>query len=282
MNKSELVVVKAGTAVVSNHNRTKLDFENITDIGHDIYQLGFGPNSISDVVLVSSGAVTAGIEKMNLRGNVLSRAEVDSDIRKKQVIAMIGDPLLTKVWSDSVGVPVASDLPTHNDLATEEHWKNLSSVIFKAISMSILPKFNEGDARSTEELEIKIKRKGKEFKRFADNDPLAAMLAENISKSAKETYQKTKLIYLTNMPGVLEDIEDKNSVISNLTVDEIDKYSDKLVDDSGISNGGMESKLISSKIALKGGVDEVIIGSGFGRNALFSLANSLSGTKITK
>ncbi len=281
MREKELLVVKAGTAVVSNQEKTRLDVNNITNIGRDIFQLGFSQKSEADIVLVSSGAVTAGIQRIDLRGDVLSRQEVDNNIRKKQVAAMIGDPILTRVWSDSVGVPVAADLPTHNDLGRDEHWQSLSNVIFEAIDMNVLPKFNEGDARSTEELESEIITKGIEFKRFADNDPLAAMLAINLSKASYEHYQKTKLIYLTSKPGILEDIEDESSVISDISFDELEKFSSELVNDSESSNGGMDSKIASTLQALKGGVDEVLIGSGIGSQALNNLVKLKAGTRIS-
>ncbi len=254
VHENDIIVIKAGTGVVSNAERTALDLEAIGYIGDDIacskwqrkYQVA--DNKIErrlNTVLVTSGAVTAGIERLGW-----SRQEVDSDIDLKRVASMAGNTALFSAFEQATGLIAATDLLTHNDLDTQESWEHLKSAINLARNRGLLAIFNEGDARSSEELETTLQVNGKEFKRFGDNDWLASHLAVQLGALS--------LVFLTTTDGVLK----RGRGLKELWLEDIDNFIGEHVDDLEASNGGMTSKLLAAKFALSHGVERVFIGNG--------------------
>ncbi|TXG77985.1 hypothetical protein E6P97_00530, partial [Patescibacteria group bacterium] len=179
--KKDLTVVKVGTGVVSNFDRSRIDHAAMASIGQDIaaiedVRVGTKTERLEhegSVVLVSSGAVTAGKEKLGLDTRLFI------DMRMKQMAAMVGNTMLFQLWEQATGIVVGHDLPTHNDLSHQEHWDNMAGVVATNLQYGVLSVFNDGDARSTEELEETVRRNGREMKRFGDNDQLAAQLGLN-------------------------------------------------------------------------------------------------------
>ena len=282
-------IVKVGTGVVSNADRTKLDRRTIRDIGADISALeGRESNKETirrkdsrrlkqggSIILVSSGAITAGIERLRL-----SRDEVMKSVRMQQTAAMVGNTVLFKLWEDATGIVVGHDLLTHNDLSDQEHWDNLSGVIANNLNWGVLNVFNEADARSNEELQRVIEMMGHEHKRFGDNDQLAAHLAVNTHRFlSKNEYvqQYTQAIFLTDTNGVYEDVSRADSKIDTIRQDDIDEVILRCVSTDDIEgNGGMLSKLLAAKELTAAGID-VSIGAGKTRHALMHLHDYTDG-----
>lgn len=281
---SELTIVKVGTGVVSNQERTQLDRDTIESIGYDIAQIenhahiddiGTEQAQRNDhkgsVILVSSGAVTAGKEKLRLDSRAFENT------RMQQLAAMTGNIALCSLWEEATGMVVAHDLPTHNDLLDAEHWNNLTGAIATALEFGVLPVLNEGDARSTEELQKTIRTNGREFKRFGDNDQLTARLALQLGRFALDfSGQNTRVIFLTDVNGVREDASNADSVIEYLHVDDINQVILDCVNDTGVSNGGMLSKLLAAKDLASAGIS-VSIGAGKGEVSLMDLYNYEAG-----
>ncbi len=273
MEYSELIIVKAGTGVVATPDQQALDRDAMRHIGQNINQL-MTAEAPTGVVLVSSGAYPAGIEQINHADEVLT------DTRRKQVATMVGNKVLFAEWEYATNLDVAFDLPTHNDLRHNESWNNLVGVTATALEMGILPAFNEGDARSTEELQRSIQQGGNEFMRFGDNDQLALMIGLKIGRFALDFGGiKTKFIFLTDVDGVYEDRKNPDSLIPELTVGDIDTILSGSIDDSASSNGGMTSKLAAAREATLAGHD-VRIGNGKQPDALLQLHQGIGGTHI--
>lgn len=278
--KNTLTVVKVGTGVVSNAERTKLDRETIASIGLDISSIEGALDSSESaqrleregsVILVTSGAVTAGKEKLQLDN------EDFKDIRMQQTAAMVGNTALFQLWEEATGIVVAHDLLTHNDLQDQEHWDNLAGVIANNLEYGVLNAFNEGDARSTEELQKAIRSKGGEYKRFGDNDQLTAQLAIKIGDFAREFGdQATRVIFLTDTNGVMEDVNREDSRIDCINKDDINEVILSCITTDGVSNGGMLSKLLAAKDLTAHGID-VTIGAGKDSVALSCLHDYVQG-----
>lgn len=260
---SELTVIKVGTAVVSSKDKTALDIETINSIGADIARMN--TSEVTNSVLVTSGAVTAGIERLGW-----TRAEVNSSLDRKRVASMAGNMALVAAWEQATGRTAAFDLPTHNDLDTKESWQHLEAAIHTARSLGLLAILNEGDARSSEELETILHTSGRTFKRFGDNDWLAAHLAVQLKAES--------LVFLSSTDGVLKD----GKTLEHLSVEEIDDFVDTHIDDSEASNGGMTSKLLAAKLAIENNVNRVHIGNGKMKNALRLMLAGQHGTAISQ
>ncbi|MCA9330337.1 hypothetical protein KDA11_06820 [Candidatus Saccharibacteria bacterium] len=269
--KKDLTIVKVGTGVISNGKRTRLDTRAINSIGKDIASIE-GLTSLNQrakrlehegsLILVTSGAVTAGKQKLGLDRKVFR------DVRMKQTAAMIGNNLLFKLWEDATGILVGSDLLTQNDLTDREHWDNLSGVVANNLKYGVLNAFNEGDARSTEELQRKINSNGREYKRFGDNDQLASKLAIQLGNFAMSfVSQPTRVIFLTDTDGVRQDVKNTESRFKQLHSDELNEVILNCIETEGISNGGMLSKMLAAKDLTANGIN-VSIGYGKEEHAL--------------
>ncbi len=252
ISPQHISVVKVGSRLVSNPEMTALDLDAIGHIGQRIRT---SEDAMRDVgrslhtVLVSSGAVPAGIERLGL-----SREDVDNDLTLKRVSSMVGNLALNLAWEEATGYITAPDLPTHNDLDSDESWSHLSSAIKRALVMGLLPILNDGDARSSEELVTTMRANGKDISIFGDNDQLAAHTA--VQLGARSLY------FLTASNGVLEDVSDPSSTLKEIRVSEVDDFIAQRVDDSSVSNGGMASKLQAARYAAAHGVELVRIANG--------------------
>lgn len=275
MEKKELIVVKIGTNTISLDDKSGLDLSVISNIGSDIRELNSGQDELR-TILVSSAAAVAGIEKNQNIENI------EDHTSKMQVAAMVGNLSLFAEWRNATGYDIALDLPTHNDLTHDESWNNLCKSIAYCLQIGVMPGFNEGDARSSEELEEVIKSNGGEFFRFGDNDKLASMLSIKVGAFALGfANQRTSLAILTNTNGVLENVNRPDSVIRNMNLSDVNTILETGLDDSGSNNGGMTSKLESSRDAILSGVD-VYIGNGRIKNGLLRLLAGEIGTRITR
>ncbi len=270
MEKKELTIIKVGTGVIANRQRTAIDYTAMASIGRDIARIEGRERKDEkvstldhegSVILVSSGAVAAGKEKLGMNGSDVCNT------RQKQMAAMVGNTALFGLWEAATGIVVGHDLPTHNDLELQEHWDNMVGVIATNLEYGVLSGFNEGDVRSTEELETNVRAAGRQFKRFGDNDQLAAIIGVQIGAFAKSFVgQSTRVIFLTNTNGVLEDVRRPDSRIDELRYKDIDEIIEQCLHDetADISNGGMLSKLLAAKQLVGAGVSVSI---GAGKNA---------------
>ena len=113
------------------------------------------------VVLVSSGAIAAGLAPLSLTGR-------PRDLATAQAAASVGQLRLVQTYADAFaahGVTVGQVLLTADDLTRRSHYRNASQTIERLLALGALPIVNENDTVATEEI------------RFGDNDRLAALVA---------------------------------------------------------------------------------------------------------
>jgi glutamate 5-kinase len=116
------------------------------------------------VVLVTSGAIALGAEKLGL---VRSRAR-PWDIATKQAAAAAGQPDLVTAWGRALapqGVKVAQVLLTADDLASRKRFLNARRTFARLLALGVLPVVNENDTVAVDEIKV------------GDNDSLAALVA---------------------------------------------------------------------------------------------------------
>lgn len=183
-----------------------------------------------EVVLVSSGAVALGVERLGL-------SERPRAIAPLQAAASAGQAALLRQWESALEphhVCTSQILLTHADLADRERWRNARRAIDALIELGSLPVINENDAVSVEEI------------RFGDNDQLAAMVATLVSADL--------LVLLTNVEGLLDDDAARVPVVRTLA--EVRRFVKASSDRVG--SGGMGSKLDAAHRATRRGVPVVI------------------------
>ena len=231
------MVVKVGTRVVT-HPGGKLNEERIAQLAEEIHEV---LASGRKVALVSSGAVGAGMGRLGLP----SRPET---LAQLQAVAAIGQSHLIEVYERTLrqfGHHAAQILLTAEDIDHRLRYLNARNTILTLFEYGAVPIINENDTVSVEELQTT----------FGDNDRLAALVANLI--------QAPLLVLLSDVEGLYDgDPRQPGAKLIEL-VERFDESLFDLVRDkqTGLSKGGMASKLRAARITTAAG-GNVIIASG--------------------
>ena len=228
------IVVKVGTSTLTN-DAGKSDLrttDRLACVLSDIQNMGY------EVVLVSSGAIAVGRNKLNMT------AKPDS-MRMKQAAAAVGQCSLMYLYDKFFGdydKTVAQILLNADDIEEEEKKENLINTFNALLEMGVIPIVNENDTVSTYEMQ------------FGDNDTLSAIVSSLVGADL--------LILLSDIDGLFTDDPHKNPDAKLIKV--VDKIDTKLLGmakgstGSDVGTGGMATKLTAAKIATLSGADMVI------------------------
>ncbi len=227
------VVIKVGTSSLT-YETGKLNIKKIESIVRVISDL---KNRGIQVVLVSSGAVGAGVGKLNL-------TEKPSDTRKKQALAAIGQATLVSMYDrffSEYGHSSAQVLLTKFILDDPERYQNTKNTFETMFEYGVVPIVNENDVISTYELE------------FGDNDTLSAYIAELVEADL--------LILLSDIDGLF----DKNpaTCLDAKIIPVVNKIDETIYSVAGGAGsrrgtGGMLTKLKAAEIVTPKGIDMII------------------------
>ena len=237
LTHAKRIVVKIGSSLIASR-ATGLRPEQIERLADEIAALRA---SGREVLVVSSGAIVSGIKKLQLK-------EYPKSLPIKQAAAAVGQSRL--IWAyekafERLGIQVAQILLTHQDLEDRRRFLNARYTLTALIGFGVLPIINENDTVAVDELMIT----------FGDNDRLAAMVSSLLRAEL--------LVILSDVPGLYNG--DPSSPESQLisTVKKIDDTILGYVRDqlTGLSKGGMASKLNAAKIITSAG-EHCLIASG--------------------
>ncbi len=234
---ADTVVVKVGTRVLTTPEGV-LDEPRIAALAKEIHGL---MDAGRKVAVVSSGAVGAGMGRLGLRTR-------PRDLAHLQAVAAMGQSYLVQVYDRSLrafGRYAAQLLLTRHDLDGRTAYLNVRNTILTLFELGAVPIINENDTVSVEELQTT----------FGDNDRLAAMVTNLI--------RAPLLILLSDVEGLYDgDPREPGSKLVH-TVTKLDDSVMALVRDvkTGLSKGGMASKLAAAHMATVSG-ENVIIASG--------------------
>lgn len=252
---SKRVVIKLGSSIITK-NGEGIDKDQLQSIIEQIAELAAMKK---EIVLVSSGAIAAGLKKLGYKKRPKELSELRAAASVGQLIlAQMYEQLFTKS-----GLVSSLILLTHDDLSIKKSFLNARSTICKLIEQSIIPVINENDTVADDEI------------RFGDNDTLAAMVANLI--------EADYLVLLTDQKGLFSDDPRKNkqsnliehAFIDNETLEEAAKDTE-----SSEGTGGMITKIYAAQRASLSGTD-TIIASGKETNILVDLnSNKLKGTHL--
>jgi len=203
------------------------------------------------VLLVSSGAVASGVGKLGLSSR-------PTDLATLQAVAAIGQTHLIHVYEQTFakhGRLAAQVLLTASELDDRVAYLNVRNTLRKLLELGAIPIINENDTVAVDELKTT----------FGDNDRLAGMVAG--------LFEGSLLIILSDVKGLYDrDPRDPCAKVV-ATVDRIDESIEEMVRDrkTGISKGGMASKLATAKFVTSSG-QSVVIAWGRGSDVLVRLA----------
>ena len=231
------IVVKVGTRVLTRPDGS-LDAGRIESLAEQLHAL---MTQGRKVVLVSSGAVASGMGRLGL-------TERPRDLAKLQAVAAVGQSCLVQTYDQTfraLGRPAAQVLLTADDLDVRERYLNVRNTLLTLLEFGAVPIINENDTVSTVELETT----------FGDNDRLAAMVTNLI--------RAPLLVLLSDVEGLFDGDPSSPEAKLIATVTKLDDAIFSLVRDkrTGLSKGGMASKLNAARMATLAG-ENVIITSG--------------------
>lgn len=233
------IIVKVGTRVLT-HAGGVLNQERIASLAEELHQL---LQTGRKVALVSSGAVGAGMGQLGL-------TKRPADLASLQAVAAVGQSHLVEAYDRALkthGRHAAQVLLVADDLDHRTRYLNIRNTILKLMEFSAVPIINENDTVSVEELQTT----------FGDNDRLAAMVTNLL--------RAPLLVLLSDVEGLYDgDPKDPAANAKVIpTVTRLDESVWGLVRDNltGLSKGGMASKLEAARIATTAG-ENVIIASG--------------------
>jgi glutamate 5-kinase len=224
-----LIVVKVGSRVLTGADGL-LDAGRIDALGRQIDAVG---RSGRQVVLVSSGAVAAGMGRLGL-------SKRPTELAQLQAVAAVGQSCLIEAWERSLrvhGKHVAQVLLVAEDLSDRARHLNIRNTLRTILEYGAVPVINENDTVSTEELRTS----------FGDNDQLAARVASLLGANL--------LVLLSDVAGLFDRHPEEPGATVVSRVDRIDGSTEALVRDrpGGLSKGGMASKLAAADIVTEVG-----------------------------
>lgn len=228
------LVVKVGTSTLTYENGKS----NIRRMAKLCEVLSDIANSGTEVVLVSSGAIGVGVQKLGL-------AEKPETTAGKQAAASIGQSELMFMYDKLFGEfnqNIAQLLLTKDDIDDEKRRSHLIDTFLKLFEFGVIPIVNENDSTTTDEIE------------FGDNDTLSALTAQAL--------QADMLIILSDINGLYDKDPkvDKNAKIIKV-VNSVDESLYSMAGGAGsrMGTGGMVTKLNAAKIATEAGIDVIIM-----------------------
>lgn len=227
------IVVKIGTRVLTNEDGF-LDKNQIMELSRQIvglYSAGY------DVVVVSSGAIGAGI-------SALGRHKRPNILPELQAAAAIGQGKLIEIYNECFekqGYHAAQLLLTRQDFEDRQRYLNTCNTLHSLLSLGAIPIINENDTISVDEIT------------FGDNDILSALVSNLLRAELLILLSSVDGLYVK--PPTSGKKSDVLSVVDGIS-DDIKKLAFKLKTKEGI--GGMESKLEAASIVTSSGEAAII------------------------
>ena len=227
------IVVKVGTSSLTHPSGGM----NLHRIEHLVRELIDEANQGKDILLVSSGAIAAGM-------NALGLAERPASVPTRQALAAIGQGALLHIYEKffhEYGRTMAQVLLTKENAARHHQYMNSRNALLALLGMNVIPVINENDAVAVDEIKI------------GDNDNLSAVVAALVDADA--------LIILSDIDGVYT--ANPRTDTSARLISEIPEITPEVEHIAGGAGsaqgtGGMQTKIEAAKIAQNAGVTMVI------------------------
>jgi len=190
----------------------------------------------TEVVLVSSGAIAAGIAPLGLRGR-------PRDLATQQAAAGVGQGLLVHRYTEAFsryGFQVAQVLLTVDDVTRRSHYRNAYRTFARLLELGVVPLVNENDSVATHEI------------RFGDNDRLAALVAHLVHAEL--------LVLLSDVDGLYDGVPHRpgarliGEVRGEQDLDGVELGRNG----SHVGTGGMVTKVEAARIATQAGIPVVL------------------------
>jgi glutamate 5-kinase len=245
------LVIKTGSAILSK-KKGGLDRAAVERIAN---QAAAAQKKGHAVVLVSSGAIAAGVAR-------LGWSERPTQLSMKQAAAAVGQLALMEAYERAFSkhrIIPAQILLTKEDLINRDRSANIRTTLLHLLSLKTIPIINENDSVSTAEIQV------------GDNDTLSAAVAKKIGAN--------KLILLSDIPGVFE--QDAHGHLTTRIIPVIRRITPAMITKasrargSKMSVGGIVTKYVAAKAATAAGI-ETWIAPGYVANTVGEILSGKS------
>ena len=246
------LVVKIGSALLVDRE-TGLRTAWLTALAEDV--AGIKARG-ADVILVSSGSIALGRGVLGLPGGALA-------LEQSQAAAAVGQIRLARAYEEALaphGITTGQVLVTLEDTTDRRRYLNSRATLATLLGLGVVPIVNENDTVATDEI------------RFGDNDRLAAQIAVTVGAD--------QLVLLSDVDGFysanpkLDPAARRFDLVGAITPAIEAMAGDPI---SGLSRGGMKTKIMAAKTAVAGGCALAIM-EGSGLRPLTALADGAART----
>lgn len=250
------LVIKVGSSLVTNEGRG-LDHQALARWAEQIATL---ISQGKEVVLVSSGAIAEGVQRLGWRARPKALHEL-------QAAAAVGQMGLAQAYETVFrqhGLGTAQILLTHADLADRTRYLNARSTLLTLLQHRVVPIINENDTVTTEEIKV------------GDNDTLGALVTNLIEADA--------LIILTDQQGLYSADPRKHAdarFIHEATAGRPELEAMAGGAGSSVGTGGMLTKILAAKRAARSGAHTIIASGREGEVLPRLAAGEAIGTQLT-
>lgn len=250
------VVIKIGSALLVDRDSGDLRLDWLAGLAADVAMLRARG---SDVILVSSGSIALGRGVLGLPAGALA-------LEQSQAAAAVGQIRLARAYEEALGphgITTAQVLMTLEDTSDRRRYLNARATLDQLITLGAVPIVNENDTVATDEI------------RFGDNDRLAAQIAVTVGADL--------LVLLSDVDGLYTADPRQDAKAEFLSeIKEITPDIEAMAGDvgSGLSKGGMRTKLMAAKTAMAGGC-AMVITEGSAQRPIQALENGARATLFT-
>ena len=240
--RAKRCVVKIGSGVLSA-GKNRLSPSMIRRLAHDLADF---KSQGREVVVVSSGAILAGRERLKIAAKPLTT-------QLKQAVAAVGQGRLMRAWEEAFArqrLSVAQVLLTREDLRERQRYLNARNTLLTLLRLGVVPIINENDTVAVDEI------------KFGDNDVLSALVAGLCDANL--------LVLLTDQEGLYSSNPRTDSQARLIESVKENQSRFHLGRPGPAGSGGMETKVRAARMAASSGIFSVIA-SGFKEGTLDSI-----------
>ncbi len=228
----DILVVKIGTSTLidSTEGVGAIDRVYLADFARQIAAVR---ESGRRVIVVTSAAITAGVEAMGLDAR-------PTDIPSQQAAAAVGQSALSAAYSEalgSFGIVSGSVLLTRHDTANRQAYLHARDTLLRMLDLGVVPVVNENDTVSTEQI------------RFGDNDTLAALVSCLVKADA--------CVIFSDIDGLYDANPRTNS--NAVLIPTVERITPQILDSaegvgSVVGSGGMTTKVKAARVLMAAGI----------------------------